>query len=141
MILHNQPMDPWTRIEAELKRRNKDWKWLGAEIGFKPARMGNWRERGIPASAYVAIADALDQSVDWMLGREGVAESKPDKSKNETTLARTLADLAGHLKSMDPDIQRKAMLLISDLVADPDSHATVAAMIELSIRSKNRKAA
>ena len=62
-------MTPWDRIDQELDRKGKSWKWLGEKIDFKPARMGNWRERGVPAAQYVAIADALEQSVDWLLGR------------------------------------------------------------------------
>ena len=138
MILHNRPMDPWTRIETELKRRNKDWKWLGAEIGFKPARMGNWRERGIPASAYVAIADALDKSVDWMLGREGVESAKP---AIPTTLEQITEALAGYLALMDDDARDDAGDLLRKLALKPEGHARTAAMLQTAFQSGKRKAA
>jgi plasmid maintenance system antidote protein VapI len=50
------------------------------------------------------------------------------------SLGETLESLSEHLKSMDLDTRRSAMLLITDLERAPDTHQKVTAMIELSIR-------
>ena len=68
-----------------------------------------------------------------------VQESRP--VYQQEGLGKTLSELSGYLKTMDEGTRRKAMLLISDLANDPDSHATVTAMIELSIHSRQKKAA
>lgn len=66
---------------------------------------------------------------------------EPVPAFHQPSLGQTLADLSRHLSAMDQGTRRKAMALIADLVNEPESHTTVTAMIELSIRSKFQKAA
>ena len=60
--------------------------------------------------------------------------------KNDS-IGQTLADLSRHLQAMDEGTRRMAMGLIAELANDPGRHAIVTAMIELSIRSLQKKAA
>lgn len=69
----------------------------------------------------------------------GVKEFEP--IYHQASLGQTLADLGRHLEAMDMSTRRKAMALVREMVNEPDSHADITAMIELSIRSRSRKAA
>ena len=66
-------------------------------------------------------------------------EARPSYKNN--SLGQTLADLSNHLQVMDEGTRRMAMGLIAELANDPGRHATVTAMIELSIRSLQKRAA
>lgn len=68
--MQNNFMDVWTRIDIELNRRNKGWQWLSDQLGFKIQRVHNWKDRGVPASQYRAIAEKLLKTVDWVEGLE-----------------------------------------------------------------------
>lgn len=72
-----------------------------------------------------------------------VADTTESSSQQRTveTLGETLASLADHLRRMDMDTRSRAVALIEGLANNPDSHATVTAMIELSIQLKDRKCA
>ena len=62
-------------------------------------------------------------------------------SYKNNSLGQTLADLSNHLQAMDDGTRRMAMGLIAELANDPGRHATVTAMIELSIHSRHKKVA
>jgi hypothetical protein len=66
----------WNRIDAELKRRRKDWQWLYTALGYDRQRVNNWSRRGVPAKEHAAIAEALGVSVDWI--SRGIATSTGD---------------------------------------------------------------
>ena len=82
------------------------------------------------------LPDSSSQHFDY----HGVKEFEPTYHQ-PATLGQTLADLSRHLEAMDMSTRRKAMALIKELVNEPESHAIVSAMIELSIHSKIQKAA
>lgn len=139
------------RLRLAMAHAKLNQKQLIAKTGITQSSVSSAMNRASGSSDTPTYARACGVDAHWLATGHGemisaVAQTTEvivtgSDAGSAASLAQTLADLAGHLKSMEPDIQRKAMLLISDLVADPDSHATVAAMIELSIRSKNRKAA
>lgn len=62
-------MSAWERIDAELKRRGRNWQWLADEMGYTIQRLQNWKTRGVPRNEHGAIADALEKSTDWVSGR------------------------------------------------------------------------
>jgi hypothetical protein len=68
--MDDESLDPvWVKIDKWLTANHQSWAWLGQQIGgLSPGRMGNWRRRGVPASQYSAVAAALDESTDWLLG-------------------------------------------------------------------------
>ncbi len=64
----NSPMEIWNRVDRRLKASGRQWKDLGDAIGCKPAQMGNWGQRGIPAKHHAAIAAFFGEPVEWVLG-------------------------------------------------------------------------
>lgn len=67
-------MTPWHRIDNELIRRRLGWQWIANALGFDIQRVQNWKNRGVPARQYRAIADALGVTVDWI---EGLQDARP----------------------------------------------------------------
>lgn len=94
-------MDPiWQRIDSELRARGKGWPWLTRELGYSVGRVGNWKSRGIPAAEHAAIAAALGESTDWLLG---LAPSNRKAPEQLSPAALKVAELFDQLR--DPSIQ------------------------------------
>ena len=53
------------------KACERDWSQsdLAKRIGVSPQNITNWKARGVPSDQFVKIADALDCSLDELLGR------------------------------------------------------------------------
>src|SRR5690606_17844033 len=53
------------------KAREKRWSQseLAKRLDLLPQHVSNWKARGVPPERYEAIADALDCSIDELLGR------------------------------------------------------------------------
>jgi len=53
------------------KARDRGWSQsdLAERLSLSPQNITNWKSRGVPPERYVAIADALNWSLDEMLGR------------------------------------------------------------------------
>lgn len=83
------PMDPvWDRLDAELKRRKRNWSWLATRLGYSRARCANWKARGIPLAEYPALAVAFGESADWVAG---VAEARGTGGAEPSPMAARLA--------------------------------------------------
>lgn len=63
-------MTEWNRINEELERQRKGWKWLADKLGVSIQVVHNWKSRGVPAKSYRAIGDAIGKSIDWIEGLE-----------------------------------------------------------------------
>src|SRR5690606_34032471 len=54
-------------------RRAREKRWTQSELAKRldllPQHVSNWKTRGVPPERYEAIADALDCSIDELLGR------------------------------------------------------------------------
>lgn len=50
-------------------KRGMNQSALARLIGVLPQHITNWKSRGVPPEKYVALADALDCSMDELLGR------------------------------------------------------------------------
>jgi lambda repressor-like predicted transcriptional regulator len=61
----------YARILAELERKGRDLQWLADNTGVDRSATYMWKSRKVPAAKYAAIALALGQTVEWLLGREG----------------------------------------------------------------------
>jgi hypothetical protein len=68
-------------------------------------------------------------------------DSAPVATKEIAELAQITKALSGYFESMDASTRKMAVGLIGQLADDPQDHARIAAMIELSIHSKRQKAA
>ena len=83
------PMDQvWDRLDAELKRRKKNWSWLSTRLGYSRARCANWKVRGVPLAEYPALAVAFGESADWVAG---VAEPRGSDGAEPSPMAARLA--------------------------------------------------
>lgn len=58
-------------------KRGMNQSALARLIGVLPQHITNWKSRGVPPEKYVAIADALDCSLDELLGRTKYVRSLP----------------------------------------------------------------
>jgi phage repressor protein C with HTH and peptisase S24 domain len=64
----NERMNVWERVDRELSRRRLDWPWLYKQLAVSKQTAHNWHKRGVPASRYQDIADALQVTMDWLVG-------------------------------------------------------------------------
>jgi hypothetical protein len=69
----------WESLEARVKKHLADKPdelarpavWLSRKLGVRVQAVSNWGNRGtVPADQWLAIADALDCSLDELLGRK-----------------------------------------------------------------------
>lgn len=61
----------YNNINAERARRNMTVEDLAKEIGISVRTFYAWQENGnIPASKLIAMADLVDCSIDYLLGRK-----------------------------------------------------------------------
>ncbi len=65
------------RVLAELKRQAKTTKWLAEQLNVQPSAVGMWKSRGVPRAQYMAIAQALGQSVAWLMGQADREAERP----------------------------------------------------------------
>lgn len=74
----------WPRVDEELRRRGGknlapgSWPALTKALGTTKQVVYNWKQRGIPAKEYPAIAEALGWTVDELLGN---GEARPPESE------------------------------------------------------------
>ena len=68
-------------------------------------------------------------------------QKAPVAINGEASLAQIMQGLAGYFEAMDTNTRKMAMGLIGQLADDPQDHARIAAMIDLSIHSKRPKSA
>jgi hypothetical protein len=142
--------DALVRLE-NLRRMKHDATYLSEKVG---GRYTYWRDLLLGNKSFgEKAARKIEAALGLVRGQLDIADfsqiNRPiypiDRAQsainNVATLGQILEGLAEHLKAMDADTRRKAMLLISDLATDPDSHSEITAMIELSIRSRRKKAA
>jgi phage repressor protein C with HTH and peptisase S24 domain len=62
----------WHKVNDELARRGKPWRWLAGKLDESEQTVNNWKRRGIPPRQHGPIATALDWSIDRLLDREDV---------------------------------------------------------------------
>jgi len=134
------------RVRSARKYRKLSQDELAELSGLKQPDISKI-ERGdiLKTTGLLALARALRCAPDWLDTGDGDSgleeiEGRTARPANPP-LADVLQSLSIHLKAMDADTRHQAMLLISSLESAPDTHTTVAAMIDLSIHSKDRKAA
>jgi hypothetical protein len=85
----DSPMHPsWKRIDAELTARGRSITWLAQRMESSVQRVYNWQSRGIPASAYPELAEALGKSIDWVAGKD---EDEPSGASGLSPMAMKLA--------------------------------------------------
>lgn len=145
---------------AERLRTAREWKgWKQAQLAVaadvSTGTIGNI-EAGIRQSkgSIPQIADALGVDYKWLANGEGsmVNDSKQNHplalidnaqaaTSNVATLAQITQALSTYFEAMDASTRKIAVSLIGQLADDPQDHARIAAMIELSIHSKRPKAA
>lgn len=67
-MIHNPFMDDvYSRVDALLKMRGLSWADLARATGYTEQRMNNWKRRGVPTTAYKALAGALRVSLDSLV--------------------------------------------------------------------------
>ena len=97
-----EPDEVWHRIDAALKRRRKNWTWLGQQLGHSSrAVCGNWKRRGVPTSEHEPIAAALGQSIDWLVGI-----SDDDGKPEPVQLSAMALRIAQEFDALDDDAQQ-----------------------------------
>jgi hypothetical protein len=96
----------WTRFEAELERRGKSLRWLAEQMHCTPERFHNWRERGVPLSAMPELAEAFDESLEWVAGH-----SPPRAGGQVSAEAMQVARL---FDRMDRQRQTRVLLFMLD---------------------------
>jgi len=62
------------RVWELLRQRGRTLQWLVDKLSvdgktYSIQRVHNWKTRRLPASAYQAVAHALGESVDWIVGQ------------------------------------------------------------------------
>lgn len=72
MLNTSRMNDVWKRIKAEVARKpdgaTREMAWLAERLQMKIQRVNNWATRGVPTSAFPAIAAALGWTLDDVAG-------------------------------------------------------------------------
>lgn len=124
LITQNADMTPWERIDSALKTRKKNWKWLAAQLDMKPAAVGNWKGRGVPAKYYGEIATLLGETVDWVIGNP----IKPAHTLHGSESSKSYGwpfDLVdqNRYEKLSPQAQGAAQMRMMDEIAAQESLA------------------
>lgn len=136
-----------------LCKREGDYKNVADKSGISPdnlwqiingTKLPSGNPRGVGPKLRQKITNAYP---DWLTpalaaqipsGAAGGAVTVPPVP---ATLAQTLEQLASYFEVMDASTRSIAISLLGQLADNPQDHARIAAMIELSIASKNPRRA
>lgn len=144
------------RLKKAMAHAKLNQKGLIAATGLKQSTVSSAMNRSVGSSDTPAYAAACGVSALWlatgdgeMLIPGGEHKSKPialadatHSAKNVVaTMAEITAALSAKFEEMDASTRKLAVALIGQLADDPQDHARIAAMIDLSIVSRGRKAA
>lgn len=62
--------DVYARVDEELSRKGRTWAWLARELEVTDQVVQNWKHRRVPPERYSALADALDWTLEQLIGKE-----------------------------------------------------------------------
>lgn len=122
-------MSPWEVIDAELKKRRLNWQWLADRLEMTIQRVQNWKTRGVPASHYRAIADALSPlTVDQI---EGVARGVTNISGGRTAgeLSAALKVFSDAAEAADQDARDDVLVMLTLFLKNPKANAGALSLI------------
>lgn len=90
----NLDMDLYAYIDQLLQAKGRNWTWFAAQVKSSKQALSNWRVRGVPASRYKAIADALGMSIDELLAGARNDGFRPSEIGSHSVEAAPEADSA-----------------------------------------------
>jgi hypothetical protein len=135
-------MSTWNRIDRELTRVGKDWKWLALQLGVtKVQTYAHWEARGVPAKYHLEIMSILKVSQEWLKGepqntvddvvaRAGVNKFALEKERRRPLhLSELLAQLAVLLDAVDGPTRDNAALMLSSFANKPEGRASSASSL------------
>jgi len=86
-------MELWARLESELERNGKNWRWLGVVSSVPESTLSRWRDRNKYPNVekVVKMAQAVGRSVEYLVtGKDPSGLS--EKSMNVALAAEKLSD-------------------------------------------------
>jgi len=86
-------MELWARLDSELNRYGKNWRWLGKISSVPESTMSRWRDQGKYPSVekVVKMAQAVGRSVEYLVtGKDQTGLS--EKSLRIALFAEQLSD-------------------------------------------------
>jgi hypothetical protein len=121
----NMGFEIWQRVDQELARRNKPWRWLAKQIGETEQTVNNWKRRGVPYKRHDAIADALGWSVDYLIGRI----AGPDDAIPALTLESAVQLLCELFSRADTATRAGSSALLARIATNPDEFPKIAHLL------------
>jgi hypothetical protein len=134
-------LEVWRRVDQELDRINKPWRWLAQQIGETEQTVNNWKRRGIPPSRHEAIAEALDWSIDYLIGRIDIDKwpSGLEHAMNGDMLDFSVGFLAGLMTNADAATRAAASPLLARIASNPEEGDRIAAILQAMTETKENK--
>ena len=128
-LAKNIPMSPWEVIDAELKKRRLNWQWLADRLEMTIQRVQNWKKRGVPASHYRAIADALSPlTVDQIEGvSQGVTSIAGGRMAGELSAALRVFSVAA--EAAGQDARDDVLVMLTLFLKNPKANAGAISLI------------
>ena len=133
------------RLKLAMEKSGLDQKALVKKTGLRQSSVSSAINRASGSSDTTTYARACGVDAHWLATGEG--EMAPVQTPSTAapaavaSLEQITEALAGYFEGMDASTRKMAVVLLGQLADDPKDHSRIAAMIDLSIRSKNRKAA
>lgn len=121
--------EPWDRFQEELDRIGESPQWLANQIGCSIQRVQNWTTRGVPDTAIREVADAFDETLDWVAGRAEPKWKIAAKTPNAPPpMDDDTLQFAGMYQSMPPGDRARLRMLLQ-VAQQPGATATPATLI------------
>ena len=119
---------------------------LSKKTGIAQSTISTAEREGHGSGETPVYARACGVSAIWLATGEGdMLDTSPPQANTDApspaTLPQLMQGLSGYFEAMDASTRKMTLALLEQLADNPGDHARIAAMIELSIRSRQQKTA
>lgn len=112
----NEGMNPWKRIDDELRTRRLTWQQLGNALDSSKQAVSNWRKNGVPAKFYSAIDRFFNMPSGWTeTGDSELKQLPPMVSKDKLNVV--LVTIASGFRSIPEDKWGDVLLEVSEVLS------------------------